>query len=108
RTLTADLAVASARATFRAPELLRGVADCFLGARLATRVGMARAKLLLFTAAEVTAAEALAMGLVARVVPHAQLETALAETIERIRQTGPQARAAPKPAPHRQLPELDF
>src|SRR6058998_2784538 len=87
-TLTADLAVASERATFRAPELLRGVADCFLGARLATRVGMARAKLLLFTAAEVTAAEALAMGLVARVVPHAQLETALAETIERVRATG--------------------
>src|SRR5438876_227042 len=59
-TLTADLAVASERATFRAPELLRGVADCFLGARLATRIGMARAKLLLFTAAEVTAVEALA------------------------------------------------
>src|ERR671931_187291 len=58
-TLTSDLAVASERATFRAPELLRGVADCFLGARLASRVGMARAKLLLFTAAELTAAEAL-------------------------------------------------
>src|SRR3989449_10184016 len=43
-TLTADLAVASERATFRAPEPLRGVADCFLGARLASRVGMARAK----------------------------------------------------------------
>src|SRR5204862_348202 len=93
-TLTADLAVASERATFRAPELLRGVADCFLGARLATRVGMARAKLLLFTAAEVTAAEALAMGLVGRVVPHPELAAALGETIERVRQTGPPARAA--------------
>ncbi len=30
-TLMSDLAVASERATFRAPELLRGVADCFLG-----------------------------------------------------------------------------
>src|SRR2546427_7710566 len=107
-TLTADLAVASERATFRAPELLRGVADCFLGARLATRVGMARAKLLLFTAAEVTAAEALAMGLVARVAPHAQLEAALAETIERIRQTGPQARAALKRDLNRPLPAIDF
>ena len=29
---------------FRVPELLRGVADCYLGARLASRVGMARAK----------------------------------------------------------------
>src|SRR6059058_110424 len=107
-TLTADLAVASERATFRAPELLRGVADCFLGARLATRSGMARAKLLLFTAAEVTAVEALAMGLVARVVPHAQLETALAETIERVRRTAPQARAALKRDLNRQLPAIDF
>src|SRR2546427_10376618 len=107
-TLTADLAVASERATFRAPELLRGVADCFLGARLASRIGMARAKLLLFTAAEVTAAEALAMGLVASVVPHAELEATLAETIERIRQTVPQARAALKRDLNSQLPATDF
>jgi enoyl-CoA hydratase/carnithine racemase len=107
-TLTADLAIASERATFRAPELLRGVADCFLGARLATRVGMARAKLLLFTAAEVSAAEALGMGLVARVVPQIQLDAAVAETVERVRQTGPQARAALKRDLNRQLPAIDF
>src|SRR5438093_3651947 len=107
-TLVSDIAVASERAVFRAPELLRGVADCFLGARLASRVGLARAKYLLFTAREVTAAEALAMGLVARVVPHAQLETALAETIERVRATGPQARAALKRDLNRQLPPIDF
>src|SRR6059036_1787265 len=107
-TLTADLAVASERATFRAPELLRGVADCFLGARLASRVGMARAKLLLFTAAEVTAAEALAMGLVTRVVPHDELETAVAETVGWVRQTAPRARRALKRDLNRQLPALDF
>src|SRR5947208_191550 len=67
--LMSDLAVASTRATFRAPELLRGVADCFLGARLVSRVGIARAKFLLFAAQPFTADEALAMGLVARVVP---------------------------------------
>jgi enoyl-CoA hydratase/carnithine racemase len=107
-TLTADLTVASERATFRAPELLRGVADCFLGARLATRVGMARAKWLLLTAAEVTAAEALVMGLVARVVPHAQLEAAVTDTIARVRETGPQARSALKRDLNRQLPPIDF
>ena len=48
------------------------------------------------------------MGLVARVVPHAQLETALAETIERVRATGPQARAALKRDLNRQLPAIDF
>jgi enoyl-CoA hydratase/carnithine racemase len=107
-TLTSDLALASERATFRAPELLRGVADCFLGARLASRLGIARAKMLLFTAAEVTAAEALAMGLVSRVVPHADLETAARETIERVRQTGPRARTALKRDLNRQLPAVDF
>ncbi|MGH7818610.1 MAG: enoyl-CoA hydratase/isomerase family protein, partial [Candidatus Binatia bacterium] len=47
--LMSDLAVASDRARFRAPELLRGVADCFLSSRLASRIGVARAKHLLFT-----------------------------------------------------------
>jgi enoyl-CoA hydratase/carnithine racemase len=107
-TLTSDLAVASERATFRAPELLRGVADCFLGARLASRVGVARAKTLLFTAAEISAAEALAMGLVSRVVPHGDLEAAIAETIARVQQTGPHARAALKRDLNRQLPTIDF
>jgi len=107
-TLTADLAVASDRATFRAPELLRGVADCFLGARLAARVGIARAKYLLFTAQYANAEEALRMGLVSRVVPHAQLEQAAAETIEWVRQTAPGARTALKQDMNRQLPTIDF
>jgi enoyl-CoA hydratase/carnithine racemase len=107
-TLTSDLAIAVERATFRAPELLRGVADCYLGARLATRVGIARAKWLLFTAAEVSARDAQAIGLVARVVPDGELETAVAETIERVRATGPRARAALKRDLNRQLPTIDF
>jgi enoyl-CoA hydratase/carnithine racemase len=106
-TLTGDLAVASDRATFRAPELLRGVADCFLGARLATRVGIARAKWMLFTAQPLTAAEALATGLVSRVVPHATLEAAVTETIGWVRQTGPRARAALKHDLNRHLPPID-
>src|SRR5215813_2082778 len=69
-TIMSDVSVVSDRARFRVPELLRGVADCYLGARLASRVGVARAKWLLFTAQTFTAAEALAMGLIPRVVPH--------------------------------------
>jgi enoyl-CoA hydratase/carnithine racemase len=107
-TLMSDLAVASERATFRAPELLRGVADCFLGARLASRVGMARAKTMLFTARELSASEAAAIGLVSRVVPHEQLDAAVAETIEQVRRTGPRARAALKRDLNRQLPTIDF
>jgi enoyl-CoA hydratase/carnithine racemase len=107
-TLMSDLAVASDRATFRVPELLRGVADCYLGARLASRVGIARAKYLLFTAQYFGPAEAVAMGLVARVVPHEQLEAALAETIGWVRQTGPRARTLLKRDLNRQLPPIDL
>jgi enoyl-CoA hydratase/carnithine racemase len=107
-TLLSDISVVSDRATFRAPELLRGVADCFLGARLASRIGIARAKYLLFTAQYVSAQEALAMGLISRVVPHAQLDSAVAETINWIRQTGPHARTALKRDLNRQLPVIDY
>jgi len=107
-TLMSDLSVVSDRATFRVPELLRGVADCYLGARLASRVGTARAKWLLFTAQTFSAADALAMGLVSRVVPHEQLEAAVSETIGWVRQTGPHARTALKRDLNRQLPALDL
>jgi enoyl-CoA hydratase/carnithine racemase len=107
-TLMSDLAVVSERATFRVPELLRGVADCYLGGRLASRVGMARAKWLLFTAQPFSAADAQAMGLVSRVVPHERLEEAVAETIGWVRQTGPRARTALKRDLNRQLATLDL
>jgi len=107
-TLMSDLAVVSDRATFRVPELLRGVADCYLGARLASRIGVARAKWLLFTAQPFTAQEALAMGLVPRVVPHDGLDAAVEETIAAVRQTGPRARTALKRDLNRQLPPLDL
>src|SRR6185503_13368362 len=107
-TLMSDVSVVSDRARFRVPELLRGVADCYLGARLAPRVGVARAKYLLFTAQYFSAADALAMGLVSRVVPHEQLEAAVAETIGWVRQTGPEARAALKRDLNRALPRIDL
>ena len=106
-TLMSDLAIASDRATFRVPELLRGVADCYLGARLASRIGLARAKWLLFTAQPFSAADALAMGLVPRVVPHPALEAAVAETIAQLRETAPRARSLLKRELNRHLPPLD-
>lgn len=107
-TLMSDVAVASERARFRVPELLRGVADCYLGARLASRVGVGRAKWLLFTAQYFSAQEALQMGLVSRVVPHDDLRAAVEETIGWIRQTGPRARSMLKRDLNRHLPPIDF
>lgn len=106
--LTSDLSVAAESATFRAPELLRGVADCFLAARLAGRVGMARAKDLLFTARVVAAQEAYAMGLIARLVPDAELDAAVEEIIAQVCQTAPRARTLLKRDFARQLPPFDF
>ena len=48
------------------------------------------------------------MGLISRVVPHEQLDAAVAETIEWVRQTGPRARTALKRDLNRQLPSIDF
>lgn len=91
--LYADVSVASDRARFRIPELLRGAPDPFVAARLADTVGLARAKYLIFTASEIDAHEAEAMGLVGKVVPHDQLESHVAWVLEQVRLTGPQARA---------------
>ena len=106
--LTSDVVVASDQAQFRAPELLRGVADCWLSARLAAHIGVARAKYLLFAAPTFSAAEAAAMGLVARVVPHAELDRRAAEMITQIRQTAPLARKFVKRDINRGLPPIDL
>jgi len=106
--LCSDIAIASERATFRAPELLRGVADPFLPARLPSRVGVARAKYLLFTAAVIDAAEAERMGLVGKVVPHDQLMTHVDWVLDQIRLTGPSARTAIKQDINRRLPIFDI
>jgi enoyl-CoA hydratase/carnithine racemase len=105
--LMSDVCVASEHAQFRAPELLRGIADCWLSARLAAHVGVARAKYLMFTAPTLSAAEAAAMGLVARVVPAAGFAAAVRETVEQIRQTAPRARSAVKRDLNRGLPKID-
>jgi len=106
--LCSDIAVASERATFRAPELLRGVADPFLPARLPSRVGLAWAKYLLFTAAVIDAAVAERIGLVAKVVAHDQLGAEIETILGQIKLTGPQARAAVKRDMNRRLPQFDI
>lgn len=106
--LCSDIGLASERATFRAPELLRGVADAFLPVRLPARVGLARAKYMLFTAAVIDAPEAERMGLVAKVLPHDDLDAHVDWVLEQIRLTGPAARAALKQDMNRHLPPFDM
>jgi len=94
--MMADIAVASDRATFRVPELLRGIPDATYAAVLPAHVGMAVARDLLLSARRFDAAEAQAMGLLARVVPHDDLRAAASDAAYEVLQTAPMARAQVK------------
>ena len=94
--MLADVSVASDRATFRAPELLRGIADTNYAQVLPRQVGPARARDMLMTGRTVTAAEAEAWGLVARVVPHDDLLAAAHDVLAWCCRTAPDARLAVK------------
>jgi enoyl-CoA hydratase len=94
--MMADIAVVSERATFRVPELLRGIPDATYVAALPVHVGMAAARDLLLSARTFDAAEALAMGLIARVVPHDDLREAATTAARQVLRTAPAARAQVK------------
>jgi enoyl-CoA hydratase len=94
--LHCDVTIASDRARFRLPELLRGLPDPMMAARLVDAIGLARARYMIFTAAELTSAEAAAMGLVGAVVPHDELDAKVEWALEQISRTGPSARAVLK------------
>ena len=91
--MLSDVAVASERATFRAPELLRGIADTNYSQILPRHIGPARARDMLFTGRKVSAEEALEWGLVTRVVPHEELLDAATEVANGISKTAPGARS---------------
>jgi enoyl-CoA hydratase len=94
--MMADIAVVSDRATFRVPELLRGIPDATYAAALPAHVGIAVARDLLLSARPFDAHEALALGLISRVVPHDELRDAARQAAEQILRTAPAARAQVK------------
>jgi enoyl-CoA hydratase/carnithine racemase len=94
--MLADVTVASDRATFRSPELFRGIADTNYGQILPRQIGPARARDMLLTGREVSAAEAEDWGLVSRVVPHSQLMDSALDALEWCCRAAPEARAAVK------------
>jgi enoyl-CoA hydratase/carnithine racemase len=105
--LHCDVVIASADARFRIPELLRGIPDPFMSARIAEAIGIAKARYLFFTAAEISATEADQMGLIGKVVPHDELEAQTEWVLEQISLTGPEARAAIKRDLNARLPMSD-
>lgn len=94
--MLSDVAVVSERATFRVPELFRGIADTHYGHILARQIGPARARDLMFTGRTLSAEEAVDWGLIARVVPHDELLDAATEVLVACCRTAPGARTAIK------------
>jgi enoyl-CoA hydratase/carnithine racemase len=106
--MMSDIAVASERATFRVPELLRGIPDATYAAALPAHVGLAVARDLLLSGRRFDAAEAQRMGLIARVVPHEQLRDAAREAADQVLQTAPMARAQVKRMLHERYGLIDY
>ena len=90
--MLADICVASDRATFRVPELLRGIPDATYAAVLPAHVGLAVARDLLLSGRRFDAAEAQRLGVITRVVAHDRLREATLEAVREILQTPPMAR----------------
>jgi enoyl-CoA hydratase/carnithine racemase len=90
--MMSDIAVASDRATFRAPELLRGIVDATYAAVLPAHVGIAVARDLLLSGRRFEAEEAVRLGVISRMVPHEQLHQAAVHAVGEILQSGPLAR----------------
>jgi enoyl-CoA hydratase/carnithine racemase len=91
--MLSDVAVASERATFRAPEVFRGIADTHYAQILPQQIGVARARDLLLSGRTLSAAEAVAWGVVTRVVAHDELLDAATGVLVQCCYGAPGARA---------------
>ena len=94
--MCSDIAVVSDRATFRVPELYRGIADTYYSHMLARLIGPVRTRDLMFTGRVLSAQEAVDWGIVARVVPHEDLMDSAREVLTQCCRTAPAARTVVK------------
>ena len=106
--MMSDIAVVSERATFRVPELLRGIVDSTYAATLPAHIGLARARDLLLSARKLDATEAQAIGLISRVVPHETLREEALKAAWQVLQTAPEARTHVKRMLNEQYGTIDY
>jgi enoyl-CoA hydratase len=106
--MMADIAVASDRATFRVPELLRGIPDATYAAALPAHVGVAVARDLLLSGRGFDAAEAQRLGVISRVVAHDDLRAAAVEAAQQVLQTAPEARMHVKRMLNQRYGDIDY
>jgi enoyl-CoA hydratase/carnithine racemase len=106
--MMSDIAVASDRATFRVPELLRGIIDATYAAVLPAHVGIAVARDLMLSARRFDAEEAVRLGVIARMVPHDELRDAALEAARQVLHTAPDARVHTKRMLHERYGVIDY
>lgn len=106
--MMADIAIASERATFRVPELLRGIPDATYAAVLPAHVGVGVARDLLLSARRFDALEAQRLGVVSRVVPHEQLHDAARHAARQVLRTAPDARTHVKRMLNERYGSIDY
>ena len=86
-----DIAVAADNASFSVSEARFGILPAVIGPYVVNAVGKRQARRLALTTARITAAEALAIGLVQQVVPVAELDAAVDAVVRDLLAGGPQA-----------------
>jgi enoyl-CoA hydratase len=86
-----DMHIASENALFGMPEVKIGLPSVVEAALLPQLIGWGRTRLLLYTGDNIDAPTALAWGLVEKVVPAADLDSALDRWVDSIVQSGPKA-----------------
>lgn len=106
--MMSDIAVVSERATFRVPELLRGIIDSTYAATLPAHVGLAVARDLILSSRKFDAVEAQRIGLVSRIVPHEQLRRAALEAAVEVLKGAPEARMHVKRMLNEQYAPIDY
>jgi enoyl-CoA hydratase len=105
--MLSDVSVAVPDSTFRAPELMRGIADTGYAEYLPSQIGPARARDMLLTARTIDARTAVDWGLVARLAdPSTLLEDAI-EVARTLTFAAPQARLVVKREINRQYDYFD-
>jgi len=86
-----DIAIASDAASFSVSEAKFGILPSVIGPYLVNAVGKRQARRLALTTERIDAQEALAIGLVQRVVPAAELDQAIDATLRQLSAGGPDA-----------------
>jgi methylglutaconyl-CoA hydratase len=103
----ADIAIAGESARFAFTEVRLGIVPATIARHVIRKIGVGRVLPLFLTGERIDAARALSLGLVHRVVPDAELDAAVGETVDALLAGGPEAQRRVKEMVRRVAPDDD-